>query len=143
MEFTERLAFFPRGMYPSTSWDGSEDRLYWFCAGLHFLHLQVQPHGVLIPDICLVVHKEGFAIARIAFGIASVEKETLTYEAPEGQWITLRLLGHLTENGQKMGYLIEHFECRKPSTEDNPKACLRTLKQRHAYGFTRGNAIRS
>lgn len=91
-----------------------------------------------------VKYGEGFAVAKIArfeFEIPFIENETRVYREIDGQEIGPKFLGHLTENGRTMGFLIEYLTFR-PTSRDDLVACIAVLRRLHTLGLVHGDVNR-
>ena len=77
--------------------------------------------------------------ARFEWEIGYLAAETQTYEWIEGQDIGPRFLGHLTEEGRVIGFLISHVtDGRHASPEDYP-LCHFALSRLHNLGIKHGD----
>lgn len=79
--------------------------------------------------------------------IPRVEHETMIYEtiakhqSPDEQPIAPEFLGHLTENGRTVGFLMERVDGDYASLDDLP-ACEAALRRLHTMGLVHGDANR-
>lgn len=74
--------------------------------------------------------------------IVSLERETLAYEdiskSSENALIAPQFLGHLTENGRVIGFLLEKIEGTSANLSDLP-LCTAALKTLHSIGLVHGD----
>ncbi|KAF8529940.1 alpha-galactosidase A [Gautieria morchelliformis] len=80
-------------------------------------------------------------IARFEFEIPSVQNETVAYKAIDGHGIGPAFLGHLTEHGRIMGFLIEKIEGRRASIVDL-EACQKVVRRLHSLNIVHGDLNR-
>ena len=73
-------------------------------------------------------------IARFDFEIPRIEQETKVYKTIEGKEIGPAFLGHITEEGRVMGFLIEYVEGEKAGRK-HLEACRSLLKRLHGFGI--------
>ena len=86
-----------------------------------------------------------FAIAKIArfdFEICYIEAETRAYRDLDGQDITPKFLGHLTENRRTMGMLIEYLNDFRMASKQDLAPCTATLTHLHGLGYIHGDINR-
>ena len=86
-------------------------------------------------------------VAIFEWWIPKVEHETMMYEiiakhqSPDEQPIAPEFLGHLTENGRIVGFLMERVDGDFASSDDLP-ACEAALRRLHSMGLVHGDANR-
>jgi predicted Ser/Thr protein kinase len=80
-------------------------------------------------------------IARFEFEIPLAQNETLAYEAIDGHGIGPAFLGHLTEHGRIMGFLIEKIEGRHAGIADL-EACQKVVRRLHSLNILHGDLNR-
>lgn len=77
--------------------------------------------------------------ARFPWEISQLETETAAYEWIEGQQIAPNFLGHLTEEGRVIGFVMSHIpNCRHASPEDLQQ-CSLVLSKLHKLGVKHGD----
>lgn len=80
--------------------------------------------------------------ARFEWEVPQLQAETAAYEWIEGQQIGPDFLGHLTEEGRVIGFLIARVAgCRHAAPEDLPQ-CARALAKLHRLGIRHGDVNR-
>ncbi|KAI0190833.1 alpha-galactosidase A precursor [Astrocystis sublimbata] len=77
--------------------------------------------------------------ARFAWEIPQLEAETEAYEWIEGHHIGPGFLGHLTEEGRVIGFLIAQITDCHHATPDDFAACDRALSRLHELGIRHGD----
>ncbi|KAK3337777.1 hypothetical protein B0T19DRAFT_413497 [Cercophora scortea] len=68
-----------------------------------------------------------------------LEAETAAYQWVEGTDIAPRFLGHLTEEGRVIGFVLEYIENARAAGPGDLAACQSVLKKLHALGIKHGN----
>ncbi|KAK7747800.1 hypothetical protein SLS62_008836 [Diatrype stigma] len=95
-------------------------------------------------DMCwLVTHGELFPtpvlmkIAEFPFPtlLSRVKNETTVYKEIEGKGIGPKFLGHVTENGRIIGFLMEYLKDAVEAQTSDYKRCEEVLKRFHAQGW--------
>jgi len=77
--------------------------------------------------------------ARFEWEVPQLEAETTAYEWIEGQQIGPAFLGHLTEDGRIIGFLMARIaDCRHATPEDFP-LCHSALSKLHELGIKHGD----
>jgi predicted Ser/Thr protein kinase len=77
--------------------------------------------------------------ARFEWEIDALEKECTTYQSIDGQRIGPRFLGHVSEEGRIIGFLMEKVEgARYPAISDYAM-CEKTLTNLHRLGLLHGD----
>jgi predicted Ser/Thr protein kinase len=77
--------------------------------------------------------------ARFSWEIPYLDSETAAYEWINGHQIGPEFLGHLTEEGRVIGFLIEQvLDCRHAAPEDL-SICQHTLAKLHELGIKHGD----
>ncbi|PPR02904.1 hypothetical protein CVT26_009750 [Gymnopilus dilepis] len=81
--------------------------------------------------------------ARFEFEVYGIEKETALYEIIQSRCpgVGPAFLGHVTEQGRAMGFLIEFLEGRWAGIEDLAK-CQEAVKKLHSQGILHGDLNR-
>lgn len=77
--------------------------------------------------------------ARFAWEIDALENECMAYQWIEGQSIGPKFLGHLTEDGRVIGFLMEMIANARHATEDDLGLCQKTLAKLHQLGIVHGD----
>lgn len=80
--------------------------------------------------------------ARFHWEIGYMEGETCAYQLIEGSGIGPRFLGHLTEDGRVIGFLIERIANARHAGPGELEICRRTLGRLHALGLKHGDVNR-
>ena len=80
-------------------------------------------------------------IARFEFEIPWAQNETVVYKAIEGHNIGPAFLGHLTEHGRIMGFLMEKIEGHRASIGDL-EACQKIVQRLHSLNIVHGDLAR-
>ncbi|KAI0385014.1 hypothetical protein F5Y04DRAFT_246662 [Hypomontagnella monticulosa] len=68
-----------------------------------------------------------------------LEAETVAYQWIEGSGIAPRFLGHLTEEGRVIGFVLEYIENAKTAGPEDLAACQGVLKRLHSLGIKHGD----
>ena len=71
--------------------------------------------------------------------IPKFETETTTYEWIDGEGIGPEFLGHLTEDGRVVGFVIEYIDGTEPANEDDIDAFWVALAKLHGLGICHGD----
>lgn len=79
-----------------------------------------------------------YKFAAFPWQIPITERETTAYSWIYGQGIGPRFLGHVTEAGRVIGFLMENVPGRTAQVEDLDK-CQRVLRRLHALQFKHGD----
>ncbi|KAJ5462998.1 hypothetical protein N7475_007942 [Penicillium sp. IBT 31633x] len=88
---------------------------------------------------------EGITVAKFArfyWEIGYMEGETCAYQLIEGSGIGPRFLGHLTEDGRVIGFLMECITNARHAGPQDLEICQRTLSRLHALGLKHGDVNR-
>lgn len=80
--------------------------------------------------------------ARFEWEIQYLENETAAYEWIDGRGIAPQFLGHLTEDGRVIGYLMERITNARHSRPGDLIACQETLSKLHQLGICHGDINR-
>lgn len=80
--------------------------------------------------------------ARFDWEIRYMEGETAGYQSIEGCEIGPRFLGHLTEDGRVIGFLMERIANARHAGPQDLDICQRTLARLHALGIKHGDVNR-
>lgn len=83
-----------------------------------------------------------FKLANFPWQIPSVEAETTAYAWIEGEDIGPRFLGHVSEGGRVVGFLIENIAGGSPAKPDDSEACRTALSRLHRLGYKHGGVNR-
>ncbi|KAI1501117.1 hypothetical protein F5X99DRAFT_383949 [Biscogniauxia marginata] len=79
-------------------------------------------------------------IAEIPSHMRSVESDTAAYKAIEGTGIGPKFLGHVTEGGRVMGFLVEWIEGAREARAEDKEACIAALEKLHERGVAHRDA---
>ncbi|KAJ9301216.1 hypothetical protein DTO271G3_1351 [Paecilomyces variotii] len=88
---------------------------------------------------------EGIVVAKFArfeWEIQYLEDETIAYRWIDGHNIGPRFLGHLTENGRVIGFLMERITNARHAGPNDLAACQETLRRLHQLGILHGDINR-
>ncbi|OKL61932.1 hypothetical protein UA08_03018 [Talaromyces atroroseus] len=80
--------------------------------------------------------------ARFEWEIQYMENETTAYEWIDGHAIGPRFLGHLTEHGRVIGFLVERITDARHADASDLTICQQTLGRLHQLGFRHGDTNR-
>ncbi|KAJ5503656.1 hypothetical protein N7463_006530 [Penicillium fimorum] len=80
--------------------------------------------------------------ARFDWEITYLENETTAYQWLESHNIGPRFLGHLTEDGRAIGFLIEHIKNARHAGPQDLEPCRAALSQLHRLGIRHGDTNR-
>jgi predicted Ser/Thr protein kinase len=80
--------------------------------------------------------------ARFDWEIAYLESETTAYQWIEGSEIGPRFLGHLTEDGRVIGFLLERIKDARHAGPQDLESCQMTLSRLHRLGIHHGDTNR-
>ncbi|KAJ5958441.1 uncharacterized protein N7479_005591 [Penicillium vulpinum] len=80
--------------------------------------------------------------ARFDWEIGYMEGETAAYQLIEGYNIGPRFLGHLTENGRVIGFVIERITNARHAGPQDLDICQQSLTRLHALGIKHGDVNR-
>lgn len=80
--------------------------------------------------------------ARFDWEIAQLEAETEAYQWIQGQGIGPTFLGHLTEQGRVIGFLIKHIPNGRRAEPEDHCLCYEVLTRLHALGIKHGDINR-
>ncbi|KAI0815382.1 alpha-galactosidase a precursor [Xylaria sp. FL0064] len=106
-------------------------------------HLQLTWIGRMRQNIRLITcplfkYPVVYKFAEFPWQIPIMERETTAYNWIHGQGIGPQFLGHVTEAGRVIGFLIENVPGHTAKIEDLDK-CQRVLKRLHALGLKHGD----
>ncbi|KAI0883943.1 alpha-galactosidase A precursor [Annulohypoxylon maeteangense] len=107
-------------------------------------HLEIRERQRLRSNVC-EVECPGFSspvvakFARFEWEIPQMRAETAAYEWIAGQDIGPSFLGHLTEEGRVIGFLIEYITNFRHATLEDLPLCQSTLSKLHKLGITHGD----
>ncbi|KAJ5971812.1 uncharacterized protein N7479_001730 [Penicillium vulpinum] len=80
--------------------------------------------------------------ARFEWEIPYLESETTAYQWIEGNDIGPRFLGHLTEDGRVIGFLMERIKNARHAGPQDLEPCRKTLSRLHHLGIQHGDTNR-
>ncbi|KAJ5554840.1 hypothetical protein N7535_007283 [Penicillium sp. DV-2018c] len=80
--------------------------------------------------------------ARFDWEIQYLENETTAYEWIEGHDIAPRFLGHLTEDGRVIGFLMERIKDARHAGPQDLESCREALSRLHRLGIRHGDTNR-
>ncbi|KAJ5451298.1 hypothetical protein N7491_000480 [Penicillium cf. griseofulvum] len=80
--------------------------------------------------------------ARFDWEIGYMEGDTATYQSIEGYKIGPQFLGHLTEDGRVIGFLMERISNARHAGPRDLEICQQTLTRLHALGIEHGDVNR-
>ncbi|KAK2845243.1 hypothetical protein FQN49_005912 [Arthroderma sp. PD_2] len=80
--------------------------------------------------------------ARFEWEIGYLEDETTAYQWIEGHDIGPRFLGHLTEDGRVIGFIVERITGGRHAGPQDLELCQRALSRLHALGIRHGDINR-
>ncbi|KAL3593425.1 hypothetical protein FPOAC2_07721 [Fusarium poae] len=89
-------------------------------------HSTILPRGTMIAKM-----------ARFEWELPRIERETKAYRLLQASGLTLRFLGHITENGRIIGFLLEKMEGRPAGWKDLD-ACRDALGKLHRLKLLHG-----
>lgn len=98
-------------------------------------------------QVSLIEWNGEISVAKLApfpWEIPRLQRETVAYErianseTPQEHSIAPRFLGHLTENGRVIGFLMERIEGRAATLLDLPQ-CAAVLRTLHSMGMVHGD----
>lgn len=73
--------------------------------------------------------------ARFPWELQYYEDETRIYERINGQAIGPQFLGHLTEEGRVIGFVIDYIKDARHAGPDDVEACQIALRKLHQVGL--------
>jgi predicted Ser/Thr protein kinase len=77
--------------------------------------------------------------AEFPWQIPYLEAETTAYQWIDGSGIGPKFLGHVTEEGRMIGFVMEYIDGARTATPDDLGACQRALSRLHALGIKHGD----
>lgn len=80
--------------------------------------------------------------ARFEWEIGYLENETIPYEWIDGHEVGPRFLGHLTEDGRVIGFLMERVTGARHANPDDLAVCQKSLRQLHELKIHHGDTNR-
>ncbi|KAJ5124874.1 uncharacterized protein N7515_008699 [Penicillium bovifimosum] len=80
--------------------------------------------------------------ARLDWEIQYLENETTAYQWIEGYDIGPRFLGHLTEDGRVIGFMMERIKDARHAGPQDLEACTEVLSRLHGLGIHHGDTNR-
>lgn len=80
--------------------------------------------------------------ARFDWEIQYIENETTAYQWIDGHDIGPRFLGHLTEDGRVIGFLMERIINARHAGPQDLELCQQTLSRLHCFGVQHGDINR-
>lgn len=111
-------------------------------------HLELKTVARLRQNIRKVSHASFrepviFKLANFPWEIPSVEAETRAYAWIQDEDIGPRFLGHVSEGGRVVGFLIEDIDRASPATLDDLGACRMALARLHLLRIQHGDVNRN
>ncbi|KAE8404595.1 alpha-galactosidase A precursor [Aspergillus pseudonomiae] len=80
--------------------------------------------------------------ARFPWEIQYIENETTAYQWISGHDIGPRFLGHLTEHGRVIGFLMEYIPNARHAGAEDVQSCREVLSRLHGLGVRHGDTNR-
>lgn len=127
----------------STQFPGVQN--HWHGTYVDYLGLSVRRklrtglYEVKCPSLdCTVVAK----FARFPWEIQYIENETSAYQWISGYDIGPQFLGHVTENGRVIGFLMEHITNARHAGAQDVEICREVLSRLHGLGILHGDTNR-
>ncbi|KAK2739461.1 hypothetical protein FQN57_006590 [Myotisia sp. PD_48] len=71
-----------------------------------------------------------------------MENETTAYQCIDGKGFAPRFLGHLTEGGRVIGFLIEYITGARHAGPQDLPSCRQSLSELHRLGIRHGDTNR-
>jgi hypothetical protein len=108
---------------------------------------QLKRHRSNVHEVLYKGHPAISKIACFEWDIRRIENETWAYsiisqhQHPGESAIAPNVLGHLTENGRVIGFLLEKIDGKFASIDDLPK-CEKALRRLHGLGLVHGDVNR-
>lgn len=84
-----------------------------------------------------------FKLANFPWEIPFMEAETRAYEWIQNEDVGPRFLGHVSEGGRVVGFLIEDIAGASPATLDDLEACRIAIARLHRLGIRHGDVNRN
>lgn len=79
-------------------------------------------------------------MASFEFEIGYIEAETVAYQLIQGYGIGPKFLGHISEEGRVIGFLLEKIADARHATPADFEACSQALSKLHNIGYLHGDA---
>jgi predicted Ser/Thr protein kinase len=98
--------------------------------------------GVYEVSCPLFTHVVVAKFARFEWEVQYMENETTAYQWIDGHDIGPRFLGHLTEEGRVIGFLMERIPAERHAGPRDLEACRGTLSRLHELGIRHGDINR-
>ncbi|KAI0868672.1 hypothetical protein GGS24DRAFT_513036 [Hypoxylon argillaceum] len=107
-------------------------------------HLELQKLERLRQNIHIVTHPLFsrpviVKFAEFPWQISYYEAETTAYEWIEGAGVGPKFLGHLTEAGRVIGFILENINGAQTAGPEDLNACQATLARLHSLGIKHGD----
>ncbi|KAI1175432.1 hypothetical protein F4777DRAFT_578927 [Nemania sp. FL0916] len=107
-------------------------------------HLELKKLERLRQNIHLVTHPLFSSPVVVKFAefpwqISYYEAETIAYEWIEGSGIGPKFLGHLTEAGRVIGFILENIDGARTAELEDLEACQAALTRLHSLGIKHGD----
>ncbi|KAI9923381.1 hypothetical protein MW887_009931 [Aspergillus wentii] len=106
-------------------------------------------HGTYVDYVDIVVGKklpmgiyEIAKFARFDWEIRYIENETVAYQWIDGHGIGPKFLGHLTEDGRVIGFLLERITNARHACPQDLESCQQVLSRLHDLGVLHGDTNR-
>lgn len=117
----------------------------WHGTYVDFLELSIKQRlhtGIYEVKHPMFDHLVVVKFARFHWEIQYLENETTAYEWLSGHNIGPRFLGHLTENGRVIGFLMERITDARHATIEDTETCRTALSRLHDLGIRHGDVNR-
>jgi hypothetical protein len=108
-------------------------------------HLQLTIGNDLRSPVCEVTCPQFpnttivYKFARFEWEIGWIDSETAAYQSLEGHNIGPKFLGHVSEEGRVIGFLIDKVQDARHATISDHAACVEALTKLHRLGFLHGD----
>jgi predicted Ser/Thr protein kinase len=80
-----------------------------------------------------------YKFARFEWEIGWIDSETAAYQSLEGHSIGPKFLGHVSEEGRVIGFIIDKVQDARHATISDHAACVEALTKLHRLGFLHGD----
>jgi hypothetical protein len=82
-------------------------------------------------------------VARFEHELSDIEREVQAYRIIDGRNIGPQFLGHLTENGRVMGFLLQYIPDSRHGTVAEFGVCVAILRRLHEFKVLSGDTNRN